>query len=89
MSDDNQTDVSDGDLNAAAQALGRMGKGVPKKLSDEERAKRAERMRAVTAKRVTKRVTMHLDKPWFDTTENVWKIWNGEKWVIKPQETTI
>ncbi len=88
MSDEDRTDAQDGDLNAAAQALGRMGKGVRKTLSDDERAKRAARMRAVTAKRVDKRAGMHRNKPWFDTAENVWKIWDGEKWVTTTQETT-
>jgi len=38
--------------NEAAAALGRMGKGIPKRITDEERARRSERMRALNAKRI-------------------------------------
>lgn len=38
--------------NEAAAALGRMGKGVRKTLSDAERKRRSERMREINARRV-------------------------------------
>lgn len=39
-------------MNKSAQALGRMGKGKKKTLTDEQRAAQAERMRAVALARV-------------------------------------
>ena len=41
-------------MNKAAQALGRLGKGVPRNFTPEERAKRAERMRQLNARRRVK-----------------------------------
>lgn len=38
-------------MNEAASELGKMGRGVPKSFTPEERAKRAERMRAINAQR--------------------------------------
>lgn len=39
------------DINKAAQALGRLGKGVPKTITLAERKRRAERLAAVRVKR--------------------------------------
>lgn len=38
--------------NEAAAALGRMGKGIPKRITDEERERRSKRMHALNAKRI-------------------------------------
>ena len=38
-------------MNEAASELGKMGRGVPKSFTAEERAKRAERMRALNEQR--------------------------------------
>ena len=38
-------------MNKAAQKLGRLGRGIPKNYSEEEREKRADRMRKLNGKR--------------------------------------
>jgi len=41
-------------MNKAAQALGRLGKGIPKNYSKAERARRAKRMKILNEQRKSK-----------------------------------
>ncbi len=45
--------MSDPEVSAAASTLGKRGRGRPKKLTDEQRAAAADRMRAVRTDRVS------------------------------------
>lgn len=58
--------------NEAAAALGRMGKGIPKRITDEERARRSARMHALNARRVEVKFEPEVEfAPAIDNKTNV------------------